>query len=139
MHDTIKNSPLAMFVILSKFVPLFFYPLGFACSLLILAVFLHGKKKLSISLILASLIILWLSSTAWVAVQLARSLEWQYFPPAEIPHTEAAVVLGGGTDAKVYPRSGVEVNGAGDRVKPTDRIISQISIAGQQTDVGVKP
>ena len=116
LHDTIKNSQPAMFVILSKFVPLFFYPLGFACTLLILAVFLHSKKKLSTSLILASVMILWISSTAWVSGQLARSLEWQYLPPAEIPHAEALVVLGGGTDAKVYPRLGVEVNRAGDRV-----------------------
>lgn len=105
-----------MFVILSKFAPLFFYPLGFACILLILAVILHGKKRLAIFLILASVMILWISSNAWVAGQLARSLEWQYLPPAEIPHAEALVVLGGGTDAKVYPRLGVEVNGAGDRV-----------------------
>jgi uncharacterized SAM-binding protein YcdF (DUF218 family) len=112
-----------MFVILSKFIPLFFYPLGFACSLLVLAVFLHDKKKLSISLILASAMILWISSTAWVAGQLARSLEWQYLPPVEIPHAEAAVVLGGGTDAKVYPRLGVEVNGAGDRVLFAARLI----------------
>jgi len=116
LRDTIRKSQLFMFVILSKFIPIFFYPLGFACILLILAVFFHGKKGLSIALILASIAILWISSTAWAAGQLARSLEWQYFPPAEVPHAEAIVVLGGGTDAKVYPRPGVEVNGAGDRV-----------------------
>jgi uncharacterized SAM-binding protein YcdF (DUF218 family) len=116
LRDTIKNSQWTMFVILSKFIPLFFYPLGFACILLTLAVLFHGKKRISITLILVSIAILWFFSTAWTAGQLARSLEWQDLPPIEIPQAEVAVVLGGGTDAKDYPRSGVEVNGAGDRI-----------------------
>lgn len=105
-----------MFVILSKFLPLFFYPLGFACSLLILSILFHNKRRISIPLILASVIILWISSTDWVAGKIARSLEWQYLPPVEIPHEEVMVVLGGGTDAGAYPRMGVEINGAGDRI-----------------------
>lgn len=105
-----------MFVILSKFLPLIFYPLGIAIILLILALVFYKKQKINSFLIAGSIFILWLSSTSFVANSLARSLEWQYLPPQEIPHTEIAVVLGGGTDAKVYPRTTDEINGAGDRV-----------------------
>jgi uncharacterized SAM-binding protein YcdF (DUF218 family) len=114
-----------MFVILSKFLPLFVYPLGIACILLILSLVLRKQERLSVFLIAGSLIILWISSTSLVASNLARSLEWQYLPPDEIPNAEVVVVLGGGTDAKVYPRMDVEVNGAGDRVYYAARLYQQ--------------
>ena len=103
-----------MFVVLSKFLPLFVYPLGLTC-LLLLAALLFGKKARP-WLILAALLILWISSTSFASTALARSLEWKYLPPEEIPAVDTAVVLGGGTDPFIYPRSGVEVSGAGDRV-----------------------
>ena len=105
-----------MFVFLSKFLPLFVYPLGLACILLVLALLLRAKSRLWPFLLLAALLILWLSSTALVANGLARSLEWKYLPPDEVPALDTAVVLGGGTEPSIYPRSGVEVTGAGDRV-----------------------
>jgi len=105
-----------MFVILSKFIPLFFYPLGFTCVLLVLALILRRKQRVSLILGIGALVILWLSSTSLVANHLARTLEWQYLPAGEIPKADVIVVLGGGTDARVYPRTEVEVNGAGDRV-----------------------
>ncbi len=49
-------------------------------------------------------------------MSLARSLEWRYLPPADFSPVEVAVVLGGATEPDQYPRSGVEVNSAGDRV-----------------------
>ena len=66
--------------------------------------------------IIAALLILWLSSTSGFSNLLARSLEWRYKPPEVIPLGEVIVLLGGGTEPKAYPRSGVEMNGAGDRV-----------------------
>ena len=105
-----------MFVLLSKFLPLFFYPLGLVCIFLIFALVLREKERTRNILVAASIGILWLSSTSLVSNNLARSLEWRYFPPKDIPSAEVMVVLGGGTDANVYPRPGVEINGAGDRV-----------------------
>jgi uncharacterized SAM-binding protein YcdF (DUF218 family) len=121
----IKSDQIKMFVILSKFLPLFIYPLGLVFILLLFALLLRRKEKTRNILIVLSLLILWLSSTSLVSENLARSLEWRYFPPKEIPSADVIVVLGGGTEAIVYPRSGVEVNGAGDRVLYAARIFKE--------------
>jgi uncharacterized SAM-binding protein YcdF (DUF218 family) len=121
----IKSDQIKMFVILSKFLPLFIYPLGLVFILLLFALLLRRKEKTRNILIVLSLLILWLSSTSLVSENLARSLEWRYFPPKEIPSADVIVVLGGGTEANVYPRSGVEVNGAGDRVLYAARIFKE--------------
>ena len=105
-----------MFIFLSKLLPLFVYPLGFACILLILALVSGTNNKRSKTYMILTLVILWLGSTSGVSNLLARSLEWRYKPPNEIPSGEAIVLLGGGTEPAAYPRSGVEINGAGDRV-----------------------
>jgi uncharacterized SAM-binding protein YcdF (DUF218 family) len=114
-----------MFVFLSKFLPLFFYPLGLVCILLIFALLLRKKDRTRNILIAVSIGILWLSGTSLVSNNLARSLEWRYFPPKEVPRADVIVVLGGGTDANVYPRSGVEINGAGDRVLYAARVYKE--------------
>ncbi len=105
-----------MFIFLSKFLPLFVYPLGLACFLLLMALINSNHQLRRRSFIIAALLILWLSSTSGFSNLLARSLEWKYKPPEEIPSGEVIVLLGGGTEPKAYPRSGVEMNGAGDRV-----------------------
>ena len=105
-----------MFIFLSKLLPLFVYPLGLAFLLLLLAVLSSANRKLSMAYIILALAILWLSSTTGVSNLMARSLEWRYKPPEEIPTGEAIVLLGGGTEPAIYPRPGVEINGAGDRV-----------------------
>lgn len=105
-----------MFVFLSKFLPLFVYPAGLITLILILAVCFRKHKRVSLGLIIAALAITFISGNRWVSTSLVKSLEWQYLPPAEIPHADAIVVLGGGTEAQVYPRQMPEVNGAGDRI-----------------------
>jgi uncharacterized SAM-binding protein YcdF (DUF218 family) len=105
-----------MFIFLSKFLPLFVYPLGLACLLLFIALLVSYKRKTSNILIATALIVLWLSSTTGFSNLLARSLELQYLPPEEIPTGEVLVVLGGGTEPASPPRTTVEINGAGDRV-----------------------
>jgi uncharacterized SAM-binding protein YcdF (DUF218 family) len=113
-----------MFVFLSKFLPLFVYPLGLACVLLVLALIRSSVRNKQF-LISGALILLWLGGNRWVAYSLARSLEWRYLPPKDIPQAEAIVVLGGGTEAPSYPRLFVEVNGAGDRVLFAARLYKQ--------------
>lgn len=105
-----------MFIFLSKLLPLFAYPLGLACLLLVLALAFHRNARVRWGLTLTAVLILWLSSTTGLSNLLARSLEYRYQPPDEIPAAEVAVVLGGGTDPAVPPRSSVEINSAGDRV-----------------------
>jgi uncharacterized SAM-binding protein YcdF (DUF218 family) len=105
-----------MFVFLSKFLPLFVYPLGLIFILIILALFLRRHPRLRTALLVIALIVLYLGSNRWIAYVFARSLEWQYFPPNPVPQADAIVVLGGATESLQYPRPTVEVNAAGDRV-----------------------
>ena len=105
-----------MFVFLSKLLPLFAYPLGFCCFLLILALVWHKRRRLRNGLIIAAVFILWVFSNRWVDLALTRSLEWQYLPVQGAPKAEAIVVLGGGTYPAQYPRQTTEMSGAGDRV-----------------------
>lgn len=105
-----------MFVFLSKFLPLFAYPLGLACVLLVI-VLLKVKALAWQRVVLALvLLILFLGGNRWVAMSLAYSLEHRYWSDEELPAAEAAVILGGGTLSADFPRSMVEINGAGDRV-----------------------
>lgn len=105
-----------MFVFLSKFLPLFIYPLGFSSLLLLSSLFLRRKKKISTVMVLAALLIIVLSSNHWVSYALARTLEWKYLPVNPQQSAEAIVVLGGGTESQQPPRTAVEINGAGDRI-----------------------
>jgi len=105
-----------MFIFLSKFLPLFVYPLGLATILLVLAILTGRSRKTSLKFVIAAALILWLSSTTGLSNLLARSLEWRYLPPEEILAADVIVLLGGGTEPAAYPRAMVEINGAGDRV-----------------------
>lgn len=105
-----------MFVFLSKFLPIFVYPLGLACVFLVFSLLIKRQSrwlKLCIGIALA---ILWLGGTKTVSMILVRSLEWQHLPPEDLPSAEMIVVLGGGTDTAEYPRPIVELGGAADRV-----------------------
>ncbi len=105
-----------MFVYLSKLLPLFIYPLGLGCILLIVALASEKRKKLRRGLLITALLVLWLGSNRWVSYALARSLEWRNLPSETTPQAEVIVVLGGGTDSADYPRPMTEINSAGDRV-----------------------
>jgi uncharacterized SAM-binding protein YcdF (DUF218 family) len=105
-----------MFVFLSKFLPQFIYPLGLAVLLLFFISLLRLKPRVQKSIILFILILLFIGGNRWVAMSLARSLEWQYLPSSALPSAKAIVVLGGGTEPQQFPRQTVESNGASDRV-----------------------
>lgn len=114
-----------MFVFLSKLLPLWVYPIGLVTLLLILTLFLRKRERLRTALIGLCLGLIMISGNRFVAFSLARSLEWQYFPPDEVPQAEVLVVLGGGTHGADYPRPSVEINGAGDRVLYAMRLYQQ--------------
>ena len=52
----------------------------------------------------------------YTATAFARTLEWRYPPLPEGSTGDVIVVLGGGTEPHIAPRSMVEVNAAADRV-----------------------
>jgi uncharacterized SAM-binding protein YcdF (DUF218 family) len=100
----------------SKLLPIFIYPLGLVC-LLMLAVFVGGSRRRWQSVALGmALALLWLASSRWVGMTLVHSLEWQYLPPQELAPAEAIVVLGGATEPRVFPRPDVHVLEAADRL-----------------------
>jgi uncharacterized SAM-binding protein YcdF (DUF218 family) len=106
-----------MFLFISKLIPLFFYPLGATCCLLIVALVLWWlNSKWTPVAMGAALMILFLSSNAWTSNWLVQSLEWQNIPKAELPTADAIVILGGATRSQAYPRPDVDFADAGDRV-----------------------
>lgn len=106
-----------MFLFLSKLLPLFIYPLGLICFLLIAALITIWKRpKWSAGLLSVAVIILFLSSNAWVSSGLIRYLEKQNIPQGELPNAAAIVVLGGAVLPQVAPRPWVEVGEEGDRI-----------------------
>jgi uncharacterized SAM-binding protein YcdF (DUF218 family) len=105
-----------MFIFLSKFLPLFVYPVGLTSVLIILGLVFFRRKKLSGLFLLAALFLLFFAGNRWVSYSLARSLEWQYLAKDTTQTAQAIVVLGGGTESAQPPRPAVEVNGAGDRM-----------------------
>lgn len=107
-----------MFLFLSKLLPLLVYPLGLATLLSLMTVWgiWHKRQRLALTTAIATVLLLWLGSNAWVATRLVQSLEWQNLPPEPMPEAEAIVVLGGSTRPADPPRPWVDVTEAGDRV-----------------------
>lgn len=102
-----------MFVFLSKLMPLFVFPLGLACLLLIAGIAWARMRRMALIL---ALLLLWLGSSRYVAYALVRSLETRYPTLEGAPAVDAIVVLGGGTRSSDAPRPMVEINEAGDRL-----------------------
>lgn len=106
-----------MFLFLSKILPLFVYPLGLACVLMVVALGLRWRRsRLDWVPVLGALLVLLVASNPGVSGALARSLEWRYLPDGELPEAEAIVLLGGATRPADPPRPMVDVTEAGDRV-----------------------
>jgi len=106
-----------MFLYLSKLLPLFFYPLGLACVLMVVALFTLWKRpRISGGAIALALLVLLIGGNGWASRQLVRSLEWQNIPPQKLPNAEAIVVLGGATKSAFPPRPTVDLSEQGDRV-----------------------
>ncbi len=111
-----------MFLILSKILPLFVYPLGLACVLLGVSFLFKRESRWPRRLMLVALLLLLLGSNRLLAMAVVRSLEQQYLPPEEIPQVEVAVLLGGGTRAQLFPRQFTEISEAGDRLIAAARL-----------------
>ncbi|MEB3212858.1 MAG: YdcF family protein [Leptolyngbyaceae bacterium] len=105
-----------MFLFLSKLLPIFIYPLGLACVLMVVALCTLWKRPriAALSLILALVVIVSFSSE-YVSKGLGRSLEWQHLPPDPMPIADAIVVLGGAIRPELPPRPWIDLKDAGDR------------------------
>jgi len=103
-------------IFLSKFLPLFLYPLGLASALLLLVLIFWKKPRLAKTLVLVTFVLLFIGGNRYVASAVARSLEWQYLPEDVSGPVDAIIILGGGTEPAIAPRASIEVNAAGDRV-----------------------
>jgi len=110
---------------LSKLIPLFIYPLGFA---LVLSIFATGILGLSAGLarlfLFMSVIVLWGASTPFFADYLGLTLEGQYPPLAveETPTAGVIVVLGGGVTGPAPPRITLDLSDGADRVLHAARL-----------------
>lgn len=106
-----------MFLFLSKLLPLFLYPLGLACILMVVALVMWWRRSRWVPFpISLALMVLLLASNNWIAHGLVQSLEWQHLPPKTLPTADAIVILGGATKSAFPPRPGVDLSEAGDRV-----------------------
>ena len=114
------------FLFLSKLLPLFIYPLGLNCLLLLVALIIWWQKPAwtPIPIVLA-LGVLILSSNTWSSSLIVRSLERQYVPQGEIPPAEAIVVLGGATKSAIFPRPMVDLAEGGDRLVYAAKLYQQ--------------
>ncbi len=105
-----------MNIFLSKFLPLFLYPAGFITLLIILTLIFWKKRRLALTFLIIAFVVLLVAGNKYTATAFARTLEWRYPPLPEGSTGDVIVVLGGGTEPHIAPRSMVEVNAAADRV-----------------------
>lgn len=106
-----------MFLFLSKVLPLFIYPLGLSCLLLLVACWLSFKRSVwSVAPIILALTILIIASNSQLSKNLTASLEHQYLPSENMPQAEAIVILGGATRNQEPPRVLPDLNERGDRL-----------------------
>ena len=105
------------FYYLSKALPPLAYPLGLASILLLVALFLLWRSRRWTTIVLViAFALLWLGGNRIVTMAVVSSLEWRYTPPAELPELDVIVVLGGGSQSPMPPRSTAEVGEGGDRM-----------------------
>ena len=105
------------FLFLSKLLPLFVYPLGLSCLLLLLALWFCFKRSgWTFVPVLLALIVLATASNVGVANNLVASLERQYLPQKNLSQAEAIVILGGATRNNEPPRIMPDMSDRGDRL-----------------------
>jgi len=110
-----------LFVYLSKILPQLVLPVSLVfLALCVLTLRARTRSERAIALAAASL--LWVAGNGWVAGAATRSLEGRHPAPDPLPHADAIVVLGGGTEPLVPPRREIELNDSGDRLLHAARL-----------------
>ncbi|MBI5383123.1 MAG: YdcF family protein [Verrucomicrobia bacterium] len=91
-------------------------PSGLGVVLLLAALLLRSRKRLSTGLVIGAALVLLFFGNRWAVDWLARPLEWRHLPASPLPRADVIVSLGGGTLPPERPRPTVEVSEDGDRV-----------------------
>ena len=105
------------FLFFSKLLPLFIYPLGLSCILLLVALwFCFKRSRWTFVPVLLAFIILMTASNVEFSNNFVASLERQYLPQKNVPKAEAIVVLGGATRNNEPPRIIADMSERGDRL-----------------------
>jgi uncharacterized SAM-binding protein YcdF (DUF218 family) len=109
-----------MFIYLSKLLPVLFSPLSISLAgcLLALVLVYRTKRRAAITVLSASLILLWVGATPFVAKRVYGALESQYPPVylSAIPVSDCLVVLGGAVGFPASPRVDIEIREGTDRI-----------------------
>ncbi|MEA5471619.1 YdcF family protein [Spirulina sp. 06S082] len=133
-----------MFLFLSKFLPLFFYPLGLSCVLLGVSFVLSWQRSrwTPLPIAVAFLLIITTSHPS-VNAFLIHSLEGRHIPSKELPQADAIVVLGGCIKPATPPRPMVDITEGGDRLLYAAQLYKQgkaplIIVAGGRIGWGEK-
>ncbi|MGA8261111.1 MAG: YdcF family protein [Arenicellales bacterium] len=109
-----------MEIFLSKFIPMFVYPVGLAFCLLVIAalLMLTGKRRTAWVLVFAIVLLIFAAGNDYTSYKLIHGLESEY-PPMKVedtPKADVIVVLGGGLSLPLPPRLYPELNGSSDRL-----------------------
>ena len=116
-----------MIHILSKFLPLPFYPVGFTvvlCFFTVMAL-LFKKTKSALFYSFLAFVVLLASSMPVTSHLLVRSLESMHPPQVSFPKASAIVLLGGAGVPPLAPRIYPETGEAGDRTMHAARLYQQ--------------
>ncbi|MEA3412262.1 MAG: class I SAM-dependent methyltransferase [Pseudomonadota bacterium] len=108
-----------MEIYLSKFLPVFVYPLGLGLVMAILAGLLISRFRVAgRALLWGAVTLLWVASTPVFSDYLRSTLEWRHLPLAleGYPRADAIVVLGGMVQGAEPPRVEREFSDAVDRL-----------------------
>jgi uncharacterized SAM-binding protein YcdF (DUF218 family) len=116
VHCSLFTDYRAVFFFLSKFLPLFIYPIGLALILIVVAVVIWKRRRWQTAVLLTTFLLLYLAANPVLSLYFVRTLEWQYLPPDPVPPVDVIVVLGGATRAGGYPQTTVGLNEAADRL-----------------------
>jgi uncharacterized SAM-binding protein YcdF (DUF218 family) len=111
----------------SKLLPQLLYPLSLGLLLALAGLLVGPRRRWSAPLGGLGLALLWISAMPLTARELVWGLEARSaaLTPSPLPRGDAIVVLGGGLRAALPPRSGVEVNEAGDRLLSGIRLLRE--------------
>ncbi|GAF97885.1 unnamed protein product, partial [marine sediment metagenome] len=107
-----------MTLFLSKLLPIFVYPLGLAILLGLIAVVLIRFRRLARVALASSLVLLWVTSMPVFANWIANFWEAPYLAVAgaDLPQTDAIVLLGGFVGQSPPPRIEPDLGEAIDRL-----------------------
>lgn len=109
-----------MEIFLSKFVPLFIYPVGLLfCILIVISILIFTRRlRAAQTFLIAGILLVFVAGNGWTAYKLIRSLEDRYRPMSveDTPQGDVIVVLGGGIALPLPPRLYTELNGSSDRL-----------------------